>query len=185
MNVAVRARNIDLPAEAREAAEHELRRLARRVGGMDRAQVRFLAERGRRGPGPGLGVCEVTMHGHGHVVRARGAGDDWPAAVVRTVDKLERQVERLRAKLRDRARCRDGISVHFPAHDADRVAPSTDESHTVTARGTTLQPLTPEEAALEMDRTGHHFQVFVNVENGSTGVVFRRTDGHIGLIDPG
>jgi putative sigma-54 modulation protein len=47
-----------------------------------------------------------------------------------------------------------------------------------------LQPLTPEEAAIEMELIGHDFFVFVNGETGLTNVVYRRRAGDYGLIEP-
>lgn len=185
MLVAVRARNIDVPAELRAAAEEQVQRLARRVGGMDRAEVRFLEERAHRGPGPEREVCEVTMRGHGHVVRARGAGGDWPAAVGRTVGKLERQVERLRAKLAARARLARSSSVQLLSHDTSDVGAEHGPVASCGRAQRATPSMTPEAAALQMDQAGQDLYFFVNVENGSTGAVFRRTDGHIGLIDAG
>ena len=47
-----------------------------------------------------------------------------------------------------------------------------------------LQPLTPEEATLELELIGHDFFVFRNDETGKTNVVYRRRDGGYGLIEP-
>ena len=47
-----------------------------------------------------------------------------------------------------------------------------------------LQPLTPEEATLELELVGHDFFVFDNVDTGKTNVVYRRRDGAYGLIEP-
>jgi putative sigma-54 modulation protein len=43
--------------------------------------------------------------------------------------------------------------------------------------------MTPEEAALEMDLLGHDFFFFTNAESNKAAVVYRRNDGHVGLID--
>ena len=47
-----------------------------------------------------------------------------------------------------------------------------------------LQPLTPDEAALELELIGHDFFVFQNVDTGKTNVVYRRRAGDYGLIEP-
>jgi len=47
-----------------------------------------------------------------------------------------------------------------------------------------LQPLTPEEAAVELELIGHDFFVFTNAETGLTNVVYRRRAGAYGLIEP-
>jgi hypothetical protein len=47
------------------------------------------------------------------------------------------------------------------------------------------KPMTPEEASLQMDLVGHDFYFFTNAESGLATVVYRRDDGHFGLIDGG
>ena len=47
-----------------------------------------------------------------------------------------------------------------------------------------IKPMTPEEAAMQMDLLGHDFFVFHNAETDSVNVVYRRKDGNYGLIEP-
>jgi putative sigma-54 modulation protein len=45
--------------------------------------------------------------------------------------------------------------------------------------------MTPEEAAEQMALFGHDFFVFVNAEDGETSVLYKRSDGQLGLIEAG
>jgi len=47
-----------------------------------------------------------------------------------------------------------------------------------------LKPMSPDEAALQMDLLGHNFFVFRHAKDGSVGVVYKRSSGGYGLIDP-
>jgi putative sigma-54 modulation protein len=47
-----------------------------------------------------------------------------------------------------------------------------------------VKPMTPEEAALQLDLVGHDFFVFTNADSQETAVVYRRRDGDYGLIEP-
>ena len=47
----------------------------------------------------------------------------------------------------------------------------------------TMKPMRPEEAALQMDLLGHDFYFFTNSETERAAVVYRRSDGYVGLID--
>jgi putative sigma-54 modulation protein len=47
-----------------------------------------------------------------------------------------------------------------------------------------MVPMFEEDAILRMDELGHTFFVFLNAEGGSVGVVYRRSDGAYGLIEP-
>jgi putative sigma-54 modulation protein len=44
--------------------------------------------------------------------------------------------------------------------------------------------MSAEEAALNMDMLHHDFYVFRNEADGQVNVVYRRRDGHFGLIIP-
>ena len=47
-----------------------------------------------------------------------------------------------------------------------------------------LKPMSPDEAALQMDLLGHDFFVFRNSRDNGVGVVYRRNGGGYGLIEP-
>ena len=47
-----------------------------------------------------------------------------------------------------------------------------------------LKPMSPDEAALQMDLLGHDFFVFRNSRDNEVGVVYRRESGGYGLIEP-
>ena len=46
-----------------------------------------------------------------------------------------------------------------------------------------FKPMTPEEAAMQMDLLGHAFYLFHNAETGRAAVVYWRSEGDVGLID--
>jgi len=47
-----------------------------------------------------------------------------------------------------------------------------------------LKPMSPDEAALQMDLLGHSFFVFRSANDGGVSVVYKRRSGGYGLIDP-
>jgi putative sigma-54 modulation protein len=169
----------------REAVEGRIAHAGRLLEGMDRAEVRFVEDRQARAPGE-REVCEVTIHGHGHVVRARAMAADPLTAVDRVVDKLAHRMEKLRGKLAGRSRPRRDPSVHFLGNVPDSGDDVPDaQPRIVKTKTFDMKPMTPEEAALQMDLVGHDFYFFTSSETGQAGVVYRRNDGQIGLIDAG
>jgi putative sigma-54 modulation protein len=186
MDIAIRGRNIEVSEPLRRAVTEKVARQGRYVGGMERAEVLFSEERNPRISE--REVCEVTMWGHGHIVRARAAGADPFAALDRVIDKLEHRVEKLKGKLIGRSHPRRHGSLDF---GTDRTAADEDEaddggdgrSRIVKTKAFHIKPMTPEEAALEMDLLGHDFFFFTNAESNKAAVVYRRNDGHVGLID--
>lgn len=47
-----------------------------------------------------------------------------------------------------------------------------------------MKPMPVEEAVLQMNLLNHDFFVFMNAETENFAVVYKRKDGHYGLIEP-
>jgi putative sigma-54 modulation protein len=176
----------------RVTVEEKVNRLTRYLDGMERAEVWFAEEQNPRIAEKE--ICEVTMHGHGHIVRAKAAAADPLAAVDRVVDKLEHRMEKLKGKLVGRSHPRrhghNGSNGARPAagdelDDAEAAdgALAAAGARIVKTKQFEIKPMTPEEAALQMELLGHDFFFFTNAETERAAVVYRRADGNIGLID--
>jgi len=192
MDIAIRAHNVEVSESLRQAVEEKVTHVGRFLEGMERAEVRFLEERNPRIADKE--VCEVTLHGHGHVVRARASGADGFVAVDRVVGKLSQRLHKLKGKLVDRSHPRhapdtsaaeallaDGVAVGQTADDQEQ----DEEPGAVIVRTKqfAIKPMTPEEGVLQMELLGHSFFLFSNVDTGGPAVVYRRDDGNIGLIE--
>ncbi|MGH9188579.1 MAG: ribosome hibernation-promoting factor, HPF/YfiA family [Acidimicrobiales bacterium] len=191
MDVTVRGRNVELSDGLRTAAHEKLSRLARHDDGWETAEVHFFEERNPRISDKE--VCEVTLRGHGHIIRAKAASPDSLASMDRVVDKLEHQMAKLKTRLLSRAHPRrrdapfgapaepgvpDGVGADEPEDTADG-----DGMRIVKTKQFDIKPMTPEEAALQMEMLGHGFFLFTNADTGVAAVVYRRNDGDVGLID--
>jgi ribosomal subunit interface protein len=194
MEVTVSARHTEVPERLRLAAEEKIGKLGRFVEGMDRAEVHFTTHRNPRIAEPEL--CEVTLEGHGHFVRAKVAATDGYVAIDKAVAKLEQQLHKLKTKLQRQkkgtgkkpaavpadALVSDTLVLDAPADDAvDTAAPTLPKI--VKVKRFAPMGMTADEAAQRMDLLGHGFFFFTNLDTGRSAVVYRREDGDIGLID--
>ena len=180
MEFTIRSRHMEVPEALRAAAQEKVIRLTRHLDGWDTAEVNFLEERNPRISEKE--VCEVTLRGHWHVVRAKAASADPFTAVDRVVDKLAHQVERLKTRQsRKAAHKRPPVDSGVPIDEEGEDEVGT--GRIVKIKRFDLKPMTPEEAALQMDLLGHTFYFFTNAESGAPAVVYRRGDGDVGLID--
>ena len=59
-----------------------------------------------------------------------------------------------------------------------------DETTIVKTKQFAVNPMSPEEAVLQLELVGHDFFVFRNAETEIINVVYRRRDGDYGLIEP-
>ena len=114
----------------------------------------------------------------------------------RALDKVEHQMRRLherRVQRGKRPRDRDatgngaarteGVAVG----DEDEAGASESAATTgpviVKTKHFAVKPMTPEEAALQMDLLGHDFFMFRNADSTNAAVLYRRRDGALGLIE--
>lgn len=104
MEIAVHGRHVELSDQLRSHAEVKVGHLARLLHGLEQAEVRFFEQ--RKGHLAGAICCEVTVAGHGHVVRADNAAPSPEAALEGAVDKAAHRLSRLKTRLVDRSRPR-------------------------------------------------------------------------------
>jgi len=98
------------------------------------------------------------------------------------IDKLERRIKKSRSKLIDRYRESPETRGAWEAESAE---PSDDfEPELVRSKRFNVKPMSPEEAAAQMELLGHDFYVFMNAETEEVNVLYRRRDGNYGLIEP-
>ena len=193
MQVVIRSRNLEVDERLRSLAEDKVTRVTKFFPGMDHAEITFFEEKNRRIAKHD--VCEVTLHGHGHHIRAKASAVEPFAALDLVIDKLAQQLSKLKDKLVTRHHDRHhhygkrtednkgGVALLEPAPPAPVVDPSPDEARIVKVKQFVVDPLTADEAVLKMDLLQHDFFLFTNSETGKAAVVYRREDGHLGLID--
>jgi putative sigma-54 modulation protein len=181
LEVTIRGRNVEVTDRLRAATEEKIGRLSRHHDGWEHAEVNFFEERNPRISAKE--VCEATLRGHGRIIRAKAASADALASLDRVVDKLEHQIDKLKSRLISRSHPRrhqidSGLSIDDDAEQVEGGPP-----RIVKTKQFDIKPMTPEEAALQMDVLGHDFYLFTNADTGVAAVVYRRNDGDVGLID--
>ncbi|HAZ30079.1 TPA: ribosome-associated translation inhibitor RaiA [Candidatus Acetothermia bacterium] len=116
------------------------------------------------------------------VVKAQAETPDMHASVDQVVDKMQRQLVRYKERLRVSRKV--GHSAPSPGRRepvATRAAPRDQIEITDDYM---REPLTPQEAVRELERSGRDFLVFFRVEDDRVAVLFRRDDGSLGLVVP-
>jgi putative sigma-54 modulation protein len=167
-------------------------RLDRYLDGMERADVHFSEERNPRIENKEL--CEVTLQGRGHYVRAKVAAADPFAAVDAAVEKLEHQLVKLKSRLvsryhgkangaKVRSRGEPRLESESTLDVAEPEVPAEPEPVVVKTKRFVMSPMTLDEAMLQMDLLSHRFFLFVRAETGAPSVLYQRDEGDLGLIE--
>lgn len=139
-------------------------------------------------------VCEVTVWANGIVIRGRKASEDLYASIDMVADKIERQVKKYKDKLRDVPRRQtnrsEKLAVHkvlsfgeAPVGGADQK--TAERTPQIVRSGTfSMKPMFADEAAEQLDLLRQGFYVFSNAETNKVNVIYKRSDGNFGLIEP-
>lgn len=176
MNIKYYGRFVDVTESLQNYAEKKIKKLEWFFGDEAEAQVKFTLERA------GKNIVEITITHRGMLFRAEETSTDMYASVDKAVDKLQGQIRRHRTKLEKKA---DPAALEALTSDEESV-PAWEETpdELVRVKRFVVKPMAVEDAIAQMDMLGHSFFVFVNAETSITSVVYRRSDGTVGMIEP-
>ncbi len=126
---------------------------------------------------------EITAPVAGNVVRVEAASHDQHSAVDTAVDKFERRLRRLKERIIDRSRSGPDKRLNQTPGEAEIDKEMSETASIVRSKQFTMKPMSPEEAALQLEMLDHSFFFFFNSETDSHAVLYRRRDGNLGLIE--
>jgi len=173
----VRGENIAVTDALREYVEKRLTKLNRYIEEKSSANVNL-----RTYKSDNSGKVEVTIVLPYVVLRAEDTNPDLYAAVDAVSEKLERQIRKYKTKINRKSR-----ETGFKGIDSNDEIPASevddDALQIVRTKQVDLKPMSPEEAALQMDLLEHSFFIFKDAETNTDSVIYKRQDGKYGLLE--
>jgi len=143
-------------------------------------------------------TCDINVHaGRGLMLRGEGEAADAHAAFDDAAEHIAKRLRRYRRRVNDHARDmaqreRPEAARQYVLRQEDEAGQPQSEAGlnatyaTVIAEDTTeISLLSVGEAVMRMDLADQPVLMFRNSASGELNVVYRRSDGHIGWIDPG
>jgi putative sigma-54 modulation protein len=179
VKVVINDRTDGLKPELKAYAERKLARLERHFGKVADADVEFSEERKRFGLA--TIVCRINVHVNGRrtpVLSARERGVDAQSALDLALDKIDRQVVKLK-EIRTHRHLEVSPLRVPPQRKAAK--PRTDEPERIRMK---LVPESVEQALAELDSDGLAFHVFLDEFSGGIQIAYRRADGSVAIIEP-
>jgi len=173
MNVHFTARSTDLTPEVRKHCEKRLKALEKLLDTALEVDIILSAQKNR---------SRAEIH-----VLAKGAGlvvveetPDMFESLNRAFDSLEKKVKKERAKFRERKRRkgreRKDLGIETEAEEPAR--------RILQSQHFSLKPMSVEEAAVELGLKNREVFVFRKQGSEKWAVIYRRKDGHYGLVEP-
>ena len=168
-------KKVKLPGNVHAYAEKKVMKLARYFEEDAEALIVFSVEKNRNN-------VELTVRGAYHVFRAHESTSDMFASIDAAVGTIEGQIRknktRLARRLRQDAFTRTVEATSFAAEEPEETL------EIVRVKSFRIEPMTREEAVLQMNLLGHNFFAFRDADSDDCfAVVYRRNDGGYGIID--
>ena len=126
-------------------------------------------------------ITEIMLDYNGKLVRATNASDNFYDNIDAVLPKIEGQIRKHRTKF-DQHNKNVAFSEAVTFADSDKI--EKEKTEIVKKKSFTLTPMTVKEAEEEMELLGHSFFVFLEVKTHTVQVLYRRSDGDLGLIEP-
>ncbi len=125
-------------------------------------------------------ILEITIYANSTIFRAEVEEDTFQNALDQAIDIIERQIRRHKTKLQKQMKS-GALSdlIALPEESEAEAVPGEIRQKTFQ-----LNPMTVEEAILQMELLGHSFFIFRNSEEDRIEVVYARHDETYGLLIP-
>jgi ribosomal subunit interface protein len=137
--------------------------------------------------------CSVHLPS-GITLQAHGEGEDPYAAFEQLLDKIEKRVRRYKNRLRNH-RAKDPLPMEIGAERIILVQPESEDGDDsgmdegdapaiVAESDTSIRTMTVSMAVMQLELAENPALMFRNAAHGGLNMVFRRSDGNVGWVDP-
>lgn len=188
MSIIVAGRKMTVTDALKDYAEDKIGS-ASKVMDIDPLDVEVVlsVERNRSNPRPCC--CEVTLHTKGHTIRVEEHEEDMYAAIDVAAAKVIRQMRKFKTRVID-GKFRDGEKRGGAGKaeaagwdlDLDALMEELSDQEIVRVKEVHFEPLTQEEALIEIDLLGHDFFAYIDRDTNLVNVLYRRKNGQYGLL---
>lgn len=190
MRIEFSGRNIEVTERFRAHAEPRIETLEHLFDRIGVVRITLSTQRAWK-------TVEINLEADGLLLRAEERTNDELASFDKALDRLERQLRRYRDKVKHHSKksirqaaaeeaeaSTEAVEVEATEEVPAEVIAEPDDIRIIRTKTHALKPMTPEEAALQMELLGHDFFLFFDPQSEQVEAVYRRRDGGYGLIEP-
>jgi putative sigma-54 modulation protein len=175
MQTSVTFKNIDSSENLRSYVADKLDRFDKYLYNPAEASVVLSVEKFRH-------IAEVNINGDRLNIQGKEETEDMYSAIDMVLDKLETQIKKSKEKLSDkRSGARYRAKVGLPP---ETISAEDDFEKQIKIKNIEYKPMDVDEAIMQMQLVDDNFLVFTNARDSRVNVLYRRKDGHYGLIQP-
>jgi putative sigma-54 modulation protein len=176
MQISVTFKNLPPSEHLKAYVKEKLDRFDRLLDNPAEASVVLSVEKFRH-------IAEINITGDRLNLIGKEEINDMYSAIDMVMDKLEKQLKKGKQKTRER---RGGAKSSIKDIPPEFMVNVAEDDHRPQIKITNIdyKPMDVEEAVMQMDLVDDNFLVFTNAQTDRVNVLYRRKDGHLGLIQP-
>ena len=177
MKLNIKGKNINVYESLKEEAKEKFDRLDKYFNKEEEMDLKFSTE-------GNLKKVESTIFlKGGTILRAEEVNENFSTGIDKVIDALVRQIRKHKTKLQRNRR--NGESIKFESFDNIEIEEDKEDSPTIKKeKEIVLRPMSDEEACMQMELLNHDFFIYLDDQEMKTRLVYKRKDGHYGLIIP-
>ena len=183
MDIAITGRKMPITDALRAYAEEKIGN-SMKVMDIDplTAEVVLQVEKNPANPTPAC--CEVTMRARGHIIRVEEYEENMYAAIDVAAAKALRQLRKFKTRVIDKKISQGNTEKKATELDIDGLMEelSATDDEVVRVKEIEFQPLTEEEALVQIDLLGHDFFAYIDRDSNNVHILYRRDNGGYGLL---
>lgn len=169
MNIKINCKQMDLTQTLKDYTEEKIGKFNKYLNNITEATVTMSVEKYRH-------KTEVLLKVNGSHIQAESITGEMYSSIDEVVEKLSRQVKKYKEK----------TVSHRKGKEKEEISTGIEESAPtiIKDKSFNIKPMSLEEAAMQMDLVDKTFFVFTNASSGNINVLYKRSDGNFGLIEP-
>jgi len=185
MAIAFTGRHLDVTDVMKEYAEKKISRLQKYFNRPMEVHVIFTVEKHRH-------IAEFIIGANGDTISGTSRTNDIYMSVDNVVEKMEKQLKKQKEKKKERKRLASKSKMKnkaesFPSDEVEfeEFEEESKGGKIVRYEKVTAKPMSPDEAAMQMDFDTRQFLAFVNSKTEEINLIYRLPDGNYSLITKG
>ena len=169
MKITIVGRKFHVTDDLKEKVEKKLSKLDKFFSDEASANVTMRSQKNKE-------ILEITIFYKGTMFRSEVIDDEIENALDKSIDIIERQIRKNKTRLEKKFRT--GAFEALPIEEEE------EEIRITKTKQFTISPMSVEEAVLQMNLLGHSFFLFINEENDGINLVYKKSNGEYGVIEP-
>lgn len=172
MKVIITSKNVNASDHLKKTIEKKLAKLEKYFSDDIGVHVMLTEEKNKK-------KMEVTIKAKGTIFRGEARAEQFYDAIDLVAEKLSSQMTRFKGKLQKKHKDAKDFRFEFwPEAEQE-----TEDIRVTRTKKFELEPMSVEEAVLQMEMLEHTFYIFLNRETDSVNAVYKRKENDYGLLE--